>query len=79
MNKLQVDIDQLSKLSEPVTGFEAYVYPCWEVDDELAKKDARINLYREALEKIAAYPVTRDDELGYDGCRLLAREALGIT
>lgn len=31
---------------------------------------------RAALERIAAYPQTRDDELGYVGCRKVARAAL---
>ena len=37
-----------------------------------------IERLRAALEQIARYPQTRADELGYEGCRKLARKALEI-
>jgi hypothetical protein len=32
--------------------------------------------YKKALERIAAYPKTPSDELGYTGCREVAKKAL---
>lgn len=40
-----------------------------------AMKDDR-DAFRSALETIAKYPSTRSDEIGYAGCRRIAREAL---
>lgn len=40
---------------------------------------AHVNRLREALERIGRYPRVSGDELGYEGCRIVAREALATT
>lgn len=39
---------------------------------------ARIAEAEKALRRIAQYPHTRADELGYEGCRAVANKALGL-
>lgn len=40
------------------------------------QEPAEVSRLRGVLERIAKYPVVRADELGYDGCRQVARAAL---
>lgn len=41
-----------------------------------ATKSQEVARLRAALERIAKYPRVSGDELGYEGCRMVAREAL---
>lgn len=41
-----------------------------------AAQSAELHRLRTALERIAKYPRVSGDELGYEGCRIVAREAL---
>jgi hypothetical protein len=43
---------------------------------ELESLSAEADRLRGALERIAKYPMVRGEELGYDGCRQVARAAL---
>lgn len=46
------------------------------IDVLVADKDAEIARLREALERIAKYPLLREEELTAGGCRVIAQDAL---
>lgn len=43
---------------------------------DLLEERSKVGILQSALETIAKYPSTRSDEIGYAGCRRIAREAL---